>query len=61
MDTELDGTITRAKIERRAAAAAKTADVDKDGYLSQSEMIDAWKMLHGMKPWRLTPDAVAGK
>jgi Ca2+-binding EF-hand superfamily protein len=53
MDQERDGHITRAKIERRAAAAAAVADVDKDGYLSQSEMIDAWTMLHGMKTWKL--------
>jgi hypothetical protein len=53
MDEERDGLITRAKIERRAAAAAGVADVDKDGYLSQSEMIEAWTMLHGMKTWKL--------
>lgn len=56
MDQERDGTITRAKIERRAAAAAAIADVDKDGFLSQSEMMDAWTMLHGMKTWRIPED-----
>lgn len=59
MDEERDGIITRAKIERRAAAAAHVADVDKDGYLSQGEMIEAWSMLHGMKPWRLPTAASA--
>lgn len=57
MDQEGDGTITRAKIERRARAAAAVADVDQDGMLSRSEMMDAWAMLHGMKTWRL-PDGV---
>lgn len=60
MDEERDGIITRAKIERRAAAAARVADVDKDGYLSQGEMIEAWSMLHGMKPWKL-PNAASAK
>lgn len=55
MDQEGDGTITRAKIERRARAAAAIADVDKDGMLSRSELMDAWAMLHGMKTWQL-PD-----
>ncbi len=58
MDQEQDGVITRAKIERRAAAAAAVADVDKDGYLSQSEMMDAWTMLHGMRTWRLPDGSV---
>lgn len=53
MDEERDGRITRAKIERRARAAAHVADVDKDGYLSQGEMMEAWTMLHGLKPWKL--------
>lgn len=55
MDQENEGTITRAKIERRASAAAAVADVDKDGLLSQSEMMEAWTMLHGLRTWRL-PD-----
>lgn len=53
MDQEGDGTITRAKIERRARAAAAVADIDKDGMLSRTEMMDAWAMLHGMKHWKL--------
>lgn len=59
MDEERDGHITRVKIERRARAAAQVADVDKDGYLSQGEMMEAWTMLHGLKPWKLPEIAPA--
>lgn len=58
MDEEGEGFVDRRKIERRARAAAKAADVDKDGMLSQTEMLDAWAMLHGMKTWKL-PDEKA--
>jgi Ca2+-binding EF-hand superfamily protein len=61
MDQEGDGTITRAKIERRARAAATIADVDKDGMLSRSELMDAWAMLHGMKTWQLPDGAPADR
>ncbi|WP_456718151.1 MULTISPECIES: EF-hand domain-containing protein [unclassified Bradyrhizobium] len=61
MDQEGDGTITRAKIERRARAAAAIADVDKDGMLSRSELMDAWAMLHGMKTWQLPDGAPADR